>query len=287
MSQAQRLSLSDAKFAEIRDFIAERTGISIGESRRYLIETRLASLVNSEGCESFDALYARMCAEPDSSLCEQVVDAMTTNETMWFRDESPWALLQDPILPQLCESIAAGKPRIRIWSAACATGQEPYSIAITILEHLQAQKDAKPEHFQIVASDISPSSLFVANSGRYDKLAIERGLDPELREKYFEERDQTWTANSDVRSLVQVHRRNLLDPYTDLGKFDLVFCRNVLIYFSTEVRQDVLARLSETLVDGGILMVGASESLQGAMDGFKLREFEGNFFYERCESSES
>lgn len=276
------LTLREEEFEAIRGFIEERSGISVGDSKRYLIETRLSGLAQEVGCSSFGELGERLRANPDSALTDQVVDAMTTNETLWFRDAGPWAILRDTLLPRFCEDLASGKKsRIRIWSAACSTGQEPYSIAMTIHEYIRdIGCDAKADSFQIVATDLSPSALFVAQSGRYETLSIERGLEPELRERYFEQSGNAWVADSRLRQMVRVERRNLMEPFDDLLCFDLILCRNVLIYFSADLKREIVSRFADQLTSQGALIIGASESLQGMMGVFKMKQTSGNFYYE-------
>ncbi|MCP4003891.1 MAG: protein-glutamate O-methyltransferase CheR [bacterium] len=278
-------ALSDQEFLDLRTFIEAKSGITVGDSKRYLIETRLVRLVTEVGCSSFSELHQRLVVNPKSALAEKVVDAMTTNETLWFRDQGPWKILNSALLPKFTEALKSGqKRRIRIWSAACSTGQEPYSIAMSILEHIASEAPSiKEDAFEIVGSDLSPSALFVATSGRYDRLSIERGLSPEFRERYFEESEDSWAVQPRVKSMVRLERRNLCDPFDALGSFDLVLCRNVLIYFSATMKRDIVSRLAERLAPGGAFIIGASESLQGMMGRFKMKQSAGNFYYESAE----
>ncbi len=277
------LELTDATFKNLRDFIEKKCGIAVGDSKRYLIETRLSTLAKGVDCATFDEFHTKLVTSPNSNLADQVVDAMTTNETLWFRDQGPWSILNEKLLPECSGAVSRSeKNKIRIWCAAASTGQEPYSIAISILEHIRnSGADVKPDAFRIVGTDLSPSALYVGTSGRYDRLAIERGLAPELRERYFVENDDTWDVNSQVKEMVQFEQRNLMEPFDALGRFDLVFCRNVLIYFSADLKRDIVTRIGERIVPGGAFIVGASESLQGMMGIFKMKQVSGNFFYQR------
>lgn len=276
------LSLSEQEFQHLRQFIEKECGIAVGDAKSYLIETRLARIATEAGCDTVAALSQKLLADPKSALRDEIVDAMTTNETMWFRDGGPWNVLEEALLPKFCDELKAGaKRRIRIWSAASSTGQEPYSVAITILDYLEAQRPpgVTAASFEIIGTDISPSALFVGISGRYDKLAISRGLGDERRDKYFEVSGRAWSLTKTVKDMVALHQFNLMEPYTRFGKFDLILCRNVLIYFSIDLKRDILDRLSGSLVNEGALIIGGSESLQGALGHFRMCQNEGNFYY--------
>jgi chemotaxis protein methyltransferase CheR len=276
------LDLPSEEFEALRAFIKKQCGIAVGDEKSYLIETRLSRLVTETGCDSFAAFHDMLVANPQGKLRDQIVDAMTTNETHWFRDGGPWAILNKALLEGFCSALQSGaKKKIRVWSAACSTGQEPYSIAMSILEHLRdkAPPGVKEESFEIIATDISPSALFISISGRYDRLSIHRGLDGAFRDRYFEASGNTWLLSDRVKKMVSFQKFNLMDSFVRFGELDLVMCRNVLIYFSHELKKDIVSRISESLVDDGSLIIGASESLQGALAGFVMNQCDGNFFY--------
>lgn len=278
----QALTLSPDEFALLRDYIEKECGIALAANKAYLIETRLSTLVAKSGCTTY-AEFLRKAKGPESGrLRDQIVDAMTTNETLWFRDAGPWKVLRETLLPAYCERLQrAGREKIRIWSAACSTGQEPYSIAMLIREHLADHKPAgiTESDFEIVATDISHSALFVANTGRYDKLAASRGLDAKLRERHFVADGAAVRVRDEVRKLVHFRHVNLMGSVGELGRFDLVLCRNVLIYFAAATRKEVLQKIARALRPGGALIIGASESLADSPELFRLVEPSAHALY--------
>ncbi len=178
-------TVSEKEFTLMRDYIEGQCGIALDEGKAYLIETRLVKLMIESGCENFEEFYRLAKAQTDNTLRNKIIDAMTTNETLWFRDTHPYVILKEKILPDLADLLKSGsRPTIRIWSAACSTGQEPYSIAIAIREFCQTQTGIRPEQFEIVGTDISSSALALAKQGRYDALAIKRGGDDRVRHRY-------------------------------------------------------------------------------------------------------
>jgi chemotaxis protein methyltransferase CheR len=194
------------------------------------------------------------------------VDAMTTNETLWFRDTYPFEVLANKLLPE----VAANKRPIKIWSAASSSGQEPYSMAMTIIETQQRKPGMLPS-VAITATDISASMLDMCRAGVYDNLALGRGLSPERRRTFFEDAgDGRMKVKDNVKRLVNFRPQNLMDSYALLGKFDIIFCRNVLIYFSPDMKSQVLNQMANSLNPGGYLLLGASESLTGLTDRFEM-----------------
>ena len=276
------LRLTDDEFELLRTFIKQECGIAVGDEKSYLIETRLGRMAVDADCDSFAEFHTKLKSDPRGKLRDKIVDAMTTNETSWFRDNGPWVILSKVLLGEFCEALQSGAAKkIRIWSAACSTGQEPYSMAISILEYLrdEAPPGVKEESFEIIATDISSSALFMSMSGRYDRLSISRGLEEHLRDRYFEQSGKIWLLNDRVKKMVKFHKFNLMESFDRFGKLDLVLCRNVLIYFSNELKKDIVTRIAGSLVDDGAFLVGASESLQGALAEFAMRQCEGNFYY--------
>src|SRR5690606_11701847 len=217
--------------------------------------------------------------QPHSGLREVVVDAMTTNETLWFRDVYPFDILKNRLIPEFVSSQPG--QRLRIWSAACSSGQEPYSLSMAIDEYERANPGQLRGGAQIVASEISPSMLTAARTAQYDSLAIARGLSQERLSRYFDElAPGRWSVKMPVRSRVEFRQLNLLDSYSVLGKFDIVFCRNVLIYFSAEVKKDILRRIHATLKPGGYLMLGASEALNGLPELYRMVQCSPGIIYQ-------
>lgn len=242
------------------DLVDELCGICWDESKAYLIESRLQTLVEQQGCENYHDLVRKVRANGIPNLKEQVVDAVTTNETLWFRDRSPFEAMRYKLLPEILDgkSSAAFPNRIRIWSAACSTGQEVYSIAMTIAETIP---DYEKYDIQIFGTDISPAAVEQARQGIYNHLEISRGMTAEYLNKYFVEQGKTWQVSDKIRSMCSFSQRNLLQPFTDLGPFDLVFCRNVAIYFNESDRRSLFERAAEVLQHNGWLFTGSSESL--------------------------
>lgn len=203
---------------------------------------------------------------------------MTTNETLWFRDTYPFEVLKSRVLPELIKAYPA--QRLRIWSAACSSGQEPYSLSMSIDEFERSNLGQLKAGVQIVATDLSPSMLSNCKSGEYDSLAMGRGLSQERLQRYFDPKGPgRWQVKAPIKSRVEFRPLNLLDSYAALGKFDIVFCRNVLIYFSAEVKKDILTRIHATLKPGGYLFLGASEALNGLPEKYQMVQCSPGIIY--------
>lgn len=255
------MSVTQSEFNTFRQFLEEKSGIVLGDNKQYLVTSRLRRLQDEQGIKSLTELMERIQAQPRGTLQEQVVDAMTTNETLWFRDVYPFKVMKDKVLPELLEQQPAQS--LRIWSAACSSGQEPYSLAMTLDEYERAHFGQKVSA-QIIATDLSPTMLKASQSAEYDNLAIARGLSEERLQRYFDKTAEgRWAVKAKLKKNVEFRPLNLLDSYAGLGKFDVVFCRNVLIYFSAEAKKDILTRIHATLKPGGYLFLGASEALNG------------------------
>ena len=232
------------EFQLMRDYIEKSCGIHLTDDKMYLVCTRLTTLMVERGCNSFADLYHKAVADNTHELRDKIVEAMTTHETFWFRDTSPFVIMDEVILRELAEEIKLGKrTKIKIWSAACSTGQEPYSVAMTVLELARKHNSLKPEHVEITATDISSTVLYLATAGRYNSLAMSRGLDKDYENRYFEPDGKVWAIKNDVKKMVSYKKLNLQESFYNLEKQDIVFCRNVLIYFSDEfktVLEDIL-----------------------------------------------
>jgi len=252
--------LSPQEREEVSALVMELCGILLDESKGYLIESRLATLASELKCASYHELVQRARTTRDRVLLTRIVDAITTNETLFFRDGSPFDALQHKALPELID--AKAKPpharRLRIWSAACSTGQEPYSIAMVLHELIP---DIIKWDIHILATDISDSALKQASLGVYSSFEIERGLQPALLQRYFTRQDKTFKVKDELRGLVSFGRQNLHESFANPGPFDIIFCRNVVIYFSAAARKDIFHRLGNALVTDGYLFVGSAESL--------------------------
>lgn len=260
-------TLSEELYKQFSAFLEAQSGIVLGTNKQYLVKSRLAPLLGQFGAASLADIIKRAMDPRERDLKMVVVDAMTTNETLWFRDVYPFQLLTDRLFPELGKN---GRT-IKIWSAASSSGQEPYSIAITALEHQFRKPGTLPGGVQIVGTDISPTMLNQCKEGVYDSLALARGLSPERKRQFFEAcGENRMRVNDRVKKLVTFRPFNLLDNYSLLGKFDIIFCRNVLIYFAPDVKSRILNQFASSLNPGGYLMLGASESLTGLTERFEM-----------------
>lgn len=248
----------------MRGYVEQECGLLIHDDKTYLFEARLTPLMAERGFRDFVSLHRAAVADPSHAIRDAIIDAITTRETLWFRDGGPFAVLDNVL-----RAHSSDRP-LRIWSAACATGQEPYSIAITVKEHFEAANKPLSGRAEIHASDISTGALFLAKAGRYDQLAISRGLSDERRHRYFALNGRAWVLCDEIRDMVRFFRLNLLDTFSELGTFDVVFCRNVLMYFGERFRRDVLKRLRGVLRPGGTLFLGAAESALHHSNEFEL-----------------
>jgi chemotaxis protein methyltransferase CheR len=245
--------LSPENFAYLCKTIYEHSGIVLDESKTYLIESRLGPVARGEGVETLDSLCKLLRTVSTKSLRTKVVEAMTTNETLFFRDLRPFEALRDQILPELTASSPKGT--VRVWSAAASSGQEAYSLAMLWKELNVSGWDLK-----IVGTDISGEMLGRCRQGRYRQLEVNRGLPARYLVKYFDPVETDWVVKPELRRMIEWKQFNLLDDMSALGVFDIVFCRNVLIYFDQETKADILRRLRERLREGGYLFLGLSET---------------------------
>ncbi len=280
-------AITTDEFKLLRGYIEKHCGISLGDEKAYLIETRLLKLMIENGCETFGAFYRMAAEQREDTLREKIIDAMTTNETLWFRDAHPYTILREQLLPAFAADLRAGRRgRIRIWSAACSTGQEPYSIAMTIHEFCEQQAAqgirpaVTPHFFEILATDISPSALFLASAARYDQLSMNRGLPDSYRNRYFKANGRVWELDPAIRRMVTFKKFNLQDSISALGGFDLCFLRYVCIYFSEALKRMIFHNLASALAPSGCLFLGASESLMGLCSQFKSLEYNGGRYYQ-------
>ncbi|MGR5093781.1 protein-glutamate O-methyltransferase [Vibrio maritimus] len=260
------ITISDQEYRDFSRFLESQCGIVLGDSKQYLVRSRLSPLVSKFGLGSLSQLLKDVVTGRNRELRIAAVDAMTTNETLWFRDGYPFTVLADKLLPEM----AANKRPIKIWSAASSSGQEPYSMAMTVLE-TQTKKPGMLPNVSITATDISSTMLDMCRVGEYDNLALGRGLSPERRRIFFEDSGNgKMKVKDNVKRLVNFRPQNLMDSYALLGKFDIIFCRNVLIYFSPDMKAKVLNQMARSLNPGGYLLLGASESLTGLTDQFEM-----------------
>ena len=261
-------ALSDDIYKQFSDFLEVQCGIVLGANKQYLVKSRLIPLMNQFSIVQLSDLIQQSMSYKNRELRTAVIDAMTTNETLWFRDKYPFELLSKKIYPEILEK----KKNIKIWSAASSSGQEAYSIAMTSLEH-QKQKSVLGMNVQIVGTDISNTMLNQCKAGLYDTLALSRGLSEERKRQFFDKQSDgsgKMQVKPEVKKMTSFRNYNLLDSYAGLGKFDIIFCRNVLIYFSSDVKSKILNQFAGALNPGGYLILGASESLTGLTEKFDM-----------------
>jgi len=256
--------MTSADFAFIAAFLKERSGLIITQDKMYLLETRLASILRDNGLSSLAALVEMLRQPGGTKVKDLVVDAMTTNETSFFRDSHPFEALRKSIIPGLIERRAASRS-LRIWSAACATGQEPYSLAMMLKDHFPVLGGWKVE---IVATDLSPTVLERAREGVYSTFEVQRGLPIQMLVRHFDQQDSNWKIKPELRQTITFRALNLLEDFAVLGQFDVVLCRNVLIYFDQPTKTRILAAIARRIVPDGVLLLGGAESVFGLSDAF-------------------
>lgn len=286
------MKLTPATFDEIRQVVRDLCGIVLSADKHYLVVSRLGPLLAPNGLSSFEALLAHLKRGDSQALREQIIEAITTKETSFNRDRHPFEELRARILPALADRLlerrAAGLAppggRIRIWCAAAATGQEVYSVAMAVLDFLAGRPGIAlgPNDFAILATDISRTALEVARRGWYSTAEVARGLAPEQRARHFRADRGGWLAAEPLRRMIDFQRLNLMDPLPNLGTFDLILCRNVLIYLDEPSRRRIGHGLYQALNPGGFLILGAAESLYGVTDTFTIERIGGTFAYRRA-----
>nr|WP_249809055.1 MULTISPECIES: protein-glutamate O-methyltransferase CheR [unclassified Bradyrhizobium] len=248
----------------MRKFLKERSGLDLSADKQYLVESRLLPLARKASLSGIPDLVLKI-RNGDGRLATDVVEAMTTNETFFFRDKIPFDHLRETIIPGLVQARAARRS-LRIWSAASSTGQEPYSIAMCLKEMGAALAGWRIE---IVATDLSQEVLEKSKAGIYSQFEVQRGLPIQLLVKHFTQVGDVWQLNPDIRSMVQFRQLNLLQDFSHLGTFDVIFCRNVLIYFDQDTKAVIFERMAKAMEPDGTLLLGAAESVIGISDAFR------------------
>lgn len=275
------IKIAPAELTLISQYIQTITGIYLDQSKSYLFETRLSSIAEAQGCTTYQQLVNKSRQDPSKKIEKEIIDAITTNETLFFRDKGPFELLQHKILPEVIDlrsSQSSQKTRIKIWSAASSTGQELYSIAIVIKELL---KELSNYSFTLFGTDISDAAIAQASYGKYNRFEIERGLDKIYLQKYFTLFGDSWKIKDEIRAMVNFKKLNLMQSFASLGKFDIIFCRNVAIYFTLEDRKKLFNKLADSLADDGYLVIGSTESLTGVCPRFIPKRHLRSIFYQK------
>jgi chemotaxis protein methyltransferase CheR len=274
------IKIKPDEIALLSKYIYGISGISIEKSKAYLLETRFNKILEEEGCGTYTDLYHKAKGDPKKRLEYKLIDAITTNETLFFRDNGPFELIRHKILPELVDARAAksnGKPNLRIWSAAASTGQEVYSIAIVVRELLGPSSGY---NLNLLGTDISDAAIAQASYGTYNKFEIERGLERSKLAKYFTSAGANWKIKDELRAMATFRKLNLMTPFTALGKWDIIFCRNVAIYFTLEDRKKLFNRLADALEPDGYLIIGSTESLTGICPRFIPKRHLKSIFYQ-------
>lgn len=261
--------MKQADFMHLAALLRERSGLVLGEEKSYLVQSRLAPIARKWGLRDVESLI-RALVQPGAvrngaAMIDDVVDAMTTNESFFFRDNLPFDQFREVILPALMSARASTR-KLRIWSAACSSGQEPYSLAMILHEmgsRLQGWQ------VDILATDISRAMIARAREGLYTQFEVQRGLPIQRLAKHFTQEGDRWRLNDDLRAMVKFREHNLLEGAHSLGRFDVIFCRNVLIYFDQPTKAKVLATLADALSDDGYLLLGGAETVLGISDRFR------------------
>ena len=275
-----KISVTPDEFRTFARYILEISGIALDVGKEYLLETRLNPLLGKFSCNSYSELLRKAKTDLKREIENQIIDAISTNETYFFRDKNPFQLLQHKIFPDLIDRRAKksiGKPTLRLWSAANSTGQEIYSIAMTLLEMGVTPKDY---NIKLFGTDISDAAIAQASYGLYNKFEVARGLDPGRLRKYFDPQEDKYKIKDELRAMAQFKKMNLMKPFLGMGKFDIVLCRNVMIYFTSEDRRKIYANIAKVLEPDGYLLIGSTESLVNDTDLFASNKYLNSVFYQ-------
>ncbi len=252
-------------FDLIRGILKKRSGLVLGDDKSYLLESRLMPVARKHGLKTLDEVIGQVRTASTEALLVDITEAMTTNESFFFRDTKPFDLFRDNVLPRLLESRGSQRS-FRIWCAAASSGQEPYSLSILLKEAARQLTGWKTD---ILGTDISKEILDRAREGKYTQFEVQRGLPIQLLVKYFDKQGEHWSIKPEVRSTVSFKEFNLLDNLMPLGKFDVVFCRNVLIYFDQPTKKEILEKIAGQMPADGVLFLGGAETVLGITDMFE------------------
>lgn len=292
------MELSQREFELLRQYIHDICGLAIADNKTYLIKQRLEPLVLKAGCSSFGEFYRELRKGDDGEsqilpqVEEKIINAITTHETSFFRDGHPFETIKRYLLPQLAQIIIKRKSgpkqrkgsKVRIWSAGTATGQEPYSLAMLIHEFTNSPiclNNVVKEDFGLLATDISSTMIAKSMTAKYTQFEIKRGLNADRLGKFFFKEKDHWTIKSQIRSMVEFRQVNLIEPFQMLGGFDVILCRNVLIYFDNPTKEYILDQFHEILSDKGWLVLGATENIFNLSNKFKTIHVGETILYQR------
>ncbi|WP_321494148.1 protein-glutamate O-methyltransferase CheR [uncultured Desulfobacter sp.] len=275
-----KIKVTPEEFKTFSQYILDISGIALTTGKEYLLETRLNPLLAKYQCNSYSELMKKSKLGLNKELEGEIIDAISTNETYFFRDKSPFQLLQHKILPDLIDKRSKksfGKPAIRVWSAANSTGQEIYSLAMTLIE-MGVTLDKY--NIRLFGTDISDAAIAKASYGIYNKFEVARGLEPSRLNRFFLPTEDKYKVKDELRAMVQFKKMNLMKPFIGIGKFDIVLCRNVMIYFTTEDRRKIYTNISKVMEPDGYLLIGSTESLVNDTDLFASFRYLNSVFYQ-------
>lgn len=286
------MELTDTEFSNLRTYIRKVCGLHMLEDKKYLVRQRLEPLAIDLGCRSFSELYMRLMDDQSEEMQNKVTLAMTTNETSFFRDRHPFETFRNQILPEMVEAFVRSRKngtlipgtKFSLYSVACSSGQEPYTLAMCIHEYVRTVQyllGIRPEDFSILCTDINQTMLDYAKAGRYNTIDVARGLPESLRARYFLQEGSEWVVKPELRNLCTFLRLNLLDGIAHLGHFHVIFCRNVLIYFDEPTKRAIVAELERMLLPGGYVILGSSETLYGMTDGLERIQIGDTVLYQK------
>jgi len=276
------IDISQQELQVIANYIYEICGVKLDKSKEYLIKTRLDQILIEQQCATYSELYYKARLDLSGKLNSLIINAITTPETLFFRDSHPFDILKQIVLPELLErkkntGSQLLPTHLRIWSAACSTGQEIYSIAMCLKDTIP---DLSKMRVTLLATDISDSVLSIAKEGKYNQFEISRGLAKDKLNKHFVQSDNTWQVNENIRKMITFQKRNLMQPFMGVGPFDIVFCRNVAIYFTIEDRIKLFNKIADVIELGGYLFIGSSEFLTGICDRFTAIRHQKSIYYQ-------
>jgi chemotaxis protein methyltransferase CheR len=263
-------------------YVYDISGTSLEPTKSYLIESRLGPLLKEYACRTFRDLYQKSRMDSTGTIEKRIIDQITTNETFFFRDNAPYELLIHKLLPDIVDrktqkAFSDSRVALRIWSAGCSTGQEVYSIAIALKEILL---DLNKYHVTVLGTDISSMAITRASQGTYSQLEMDRGLTAEQMKQYFIREGEVWRIKDEIRAMATFKKMNLMQPFMGLGKFDIVFCRNVAIYFTMDDRKKLFRHIEEVLATDGGLIIGSTESLTDIAPQFEPKRHLRSVFYQ-------
>ena len=264
-----------ADFDYICELVYKRSAIVLDSSKEYLVQSRLVSVASQHGCTSLAELVAHLRAQPNGKLSQAVIEAMTTNETSFFRDLHPFEALRNTIVPELLAK-QGPNPRLTIWCAAASAGQEPYSIALLLRESFP---QIPRTHIRIIATDINTEVLEQARQGVYSQIEVNRGLPITMLMRHFEKSGVSWQLRDDIRQMVEFHECNLIQPWMLIPPVDILFMRNVLIYFDQETKKSILAKVRRSLKPDGVFFLGGAETTLNIDDCFERMPLEKTACY--------